>query len=1169
MSQTTLDGSATPFVIASGSTELANDGEAFVVLGSIDNLGTISLNGTGTYTGVPTPADIAYLMLASPTVTLGGGGTLLLANQSDSFVFGNSATTQTLDNSGDTIIGSGVIGVGGAGTLAPGVTVEPIVLVNGAGGVIDANGTQPLSNQGPVSSLILETVLPIINDGLLEATGVGGLYIAAGTVDQSGGGTILASGANVEVDATIVIGGTLQTTGGGQIILTALDGLTAAVTIAAGTALVPNSLAGTIDNQGTLLSSSVSVGGLNIVLASPTVTLRGGGMVDMVANVNKTWGRVAGTDGASHTLVNVDNTIAGFGFLGVPAANNSGTSEPVALTNDSAGVVDATGSINGGDTLILSGGGSTLRNAGLLEATGYGTLFLSGATIDNTGGTILASDSGDVVSLNTVSVSGGQLGATGGGVVVFASGSNTLSASGGVVSIAAGDVLTLDAGVGLTLAAATLNTLGTFLVGGAVVLTSPTLMLTGSGNLQLNEPSAYGIESSIAGIAGETLVNVDSTISGGGEISDGALAVTNDPAGVIDGADLDASVPMLNRGVLTNVSVGLNLPTTIDNAGATLLADAGVVGLYNADIVGGTLAASNGGQFDDGEQYAAGGNATLDGRGGAVTIAAGATLVAWVTVISDPFYLDEPQNLTLLGTVDLLGSISALNTDSFGGGGTFNNEGVLVPGPAGSIAGTLTNTGVIEVPGGTFTVSGAVNGLGSIDIAAGATFELGGTSTNTIDFGGNPNATLAMLAPTHLVYVNYGYVPEANFTGTLANLTMGDTLDFVAARLASADVAGGNTLAVVLTSGATLDYALANLAAGTKVALGSSTPTTTEIFDFSYTATTGTAEPDSTTSGSGSITVTTGDGTADLASVTAFTLDLAVSTTDGVGGLSGTDQLTYDLANLVSFAATFGTSDTLTSLSLDADYGGGSSFYSQPQTFEVINLGTAGAETQNSYVGLISQGSIDVTPVGQLLSDVVIACFAAGTHIATACGEVAVEDLQIGDEVRTAGGRPAPVRWLGHRHVDCRRHPRPHDVTPVRIRPGAFGDGLPHAALLLSPDHAVFVDGALIPVRLLIDGHAIEQRPVEHATYWHVELDRHDVILAEGLPCESFLDTGTRAAFANGGTAVQLQPDFARQVWDGDACAPLVIGGPALVAARARLRDRVVATATDRRTGRG
>ncbi len=70
---------------------------------------------------------------------------------------------------------------------------------------------------------------------------------------------------------------------------------------------------------------------------------------------------------------------------------------------------------------------------------------------------------------------------------------------------------------------------------------------------------------------------------------------------------------------------------------------------------------------------------------------------------------------------------------------------------------------------------------------------------------------------------------------------------------------------------------------------------------------------------------------------------------------------------------------------------------------------------------------------------------------------------------------------------------------------------------MLSPDHAVFVDDVLVPVRHLINGSTIVQEPVAEVTYYHVELATHDVILAEGLPCESYLDTGNRAVFVNGG----------------------------------------------------
>jgi hypothetical protein len=85
----------------------------------------------------------------------------------------------------------------------------------------------------------------------------------------------------------------------------------------------------------------------------------------------------------------------------------------------------------------------------------------------------------------------------------------------------------------------------------------------------------------------------------------------------------------------------------------------------------------------------------------------------------------------------------------------------------------------------------------------------------------------------------------------------------------------------------------------------------------------------------------------------------------------------------------------------------------------------------------------------------------------------------------------------------------------VRIAADAFGLGRPQRDVWLSPDHAVFVDDVLIPVRYLLNDATVRQEDVSTVTYWHVELAAHAVLLADGLPCESFLDTGNRGAFTN------------------------------------------------------
>jgi hypothetical protein len=184
------------------------------------------------------------------------------------------------------------------------------------------------------------------------------------------------------------------------------------------------------------------------------------------------------------------------------------------------------------------------------------------------------------------------------------------------------------------------------------------------------------------------------------------------------------------------------------------------------------------------------------------------------------------------------------------------------------------------------------------------------------------------------------------------------------------------------------------------------------------------------------------------------------------------------------------------------------------------------------------------------------ACYAAGTRILTEWGEVPVEALAVGDRVVSAFGGTAPIVWVGSRRTTCRRHPNPLDVMPVVVTAHAFGPGLPRRDVSLSPDHAVYVEGVLIPVRHLINDRTIRRAKIDTVTYWHVELPSHDVILANGLPAETYLDTGNRASFDNGRGAAMMPPDFARAVWEAEGCADLVQSGKRLVAVRAALATR-------------
>jgi Hint domain len=221
----------------------------------------------------------------------------------------------------------------------------------------------------------------------------------------------------------------------------------------------------------------------------------------------------------------------------------------------------------------------------------------------------------------------------------------------------------------------------------------------------------------------------------------------------------------------------------------------------------------------------------------------------------------------------------------------------------------------------------------------------------------------------------------------------------------------------------------------------------------------------------------------------------------------------------------------------------------------VLTLTEASGSATLNLPGTFTTSEFVVTN-GTAGADVSLAvpCFVAGTRIRTERGAVAVEALQVGDLVPVVmGGNVQPIVWLGHRSIDCRRHREPRLVRPVRICTGAFGPRQPHRDLFLSPDHAVFVAGVLIPVKHLINGGSIAQVPVAFVDYFHVELPCHAVLLAEGLPVESYLAVGDRANFANGGEQVRLHPDFSTLTWEASGCAPLVMSGPQLDAARARL----------------
>ena len=187
-------------------------------------------------------------------------------------------------------------------------------------------------------------------------------------------------------------------------------------------------------------------------------------------------------------------------------------------------------------------------------------------------------------------------------------------------------------------------------------------------------------------------------------------------------------------------------------------------------------------------------------------------------------------------------------------------------------------------------------------------------------------------------------------------------------------------------------------------------------------------------------------------------------------------------------------------------------------------------------------------------------CYVTGTPIRTARGDVVVESLVVGDLAITTSGAHRPIRWLGHRTVCCRVHPSPHEAMPIRISAHAFAENRPSRDLRVSPGHAICVDAVgevLIPAAALVNGTTIVQEQVDTITYWHVELEGgHDIILAENLPCESYIEMGNRSFFAEAETtALHASPD-ASVVTHDDFCRPFHQDGPVVAFVRERLAAR-------------
>ncbi len=203
----------------------------------------------------------------------------------------------------------------------------------------------------------------------------------------------------------------------------------------------------------------------------------------------------------------------------------------------------------------------------------------------------------------------------------------------------------------------------------------------------------------------------------------------------------------------------------------------------------------------------------------------------------------------------------------------------------------------------------------------------------------------------------------------------------------------------------------------------------------------------------------------------------------------------------------------------------------------------------------------DVGGQGTITGD--IPCYCRGTLIATKDGDKRVEDLAIGDEVVTLSGALRPIKWMGRRSFGGRFIQDNKDILPVCIKAGALDENVPQRDLWISPHHAMYVDGVLIEAKDLVNAMSIVQAErAETVEYFHVELETHDVIVAEGALSETYLEDDNRAMFHNAQGYETLYPAAAAVA---PYCAPRLEDGDEVERVRQRLALRAGVSRTHQR----
>jgi fibronectin-binding autotransporter adhesin len=1088
---------------------------------------------------------------------------------------------------GEYDLDGGTLEVGGSSSLILNYAGTGTGTFDLGGGTIEVTGSQLTTNAnialtaGTTSTLDVGTLGAdftgsVTGAGNLEITGSGTATFA----DLSTTGDLDLDGATLNVGSTTATVGQLDGTGTIELSGGALIEGDATDSAFSGTISGTNLNSNGVEKTGsdTLTLDNVTATGVSIYVSEGDLSLTGTDNLSYLAVGEGTAGTAGIAGGASLTI------------SGSQAALQVGDYGGTGTFEQTGGTVTVDGSLNVGNqggtgTYELSEGQLTLgtglddigRNTGSNPA-GSGTLDISG------GGVLELQSGAELILGDRVSATGGEstgkVVQTGGVLEVDAGGALYLSAYGdGEYDLNGG---TLEIGGGSSLFANYNGTGGTAtfdLGGGTIEVTGSELTTNADITLTAGTTSELDVGTLGADFTGSVTGAGNLEITGSGTATFADLSTTGD-------LDLDGAT--LNVGS-TTATVG-----QLDGSGTVEIGAGGdlVVGDATDSIFSGTITGTN---FNTDTVAKVGSDTlTLDNvtstgvqilaYQGSIAIT-GADTLSYVAIgeggDTATASIGDGASLTIDG-VNGAGHAGALQVGDFGGTGTFEQTGgtVTVTGNNALNVGNQGGTGTYELSGGTLQL-GAIDVIGrntSNHAASHGTIDLSGTGLLDVEAGGelilgDNNSAPAEGSGT---ITQTGGVLEVDAGGALYLSAYGNgeydldggTLEIGGSNSLFANYNGTGGTATFDLGGGTIEVTGSELTTNANITL---TGGTTSELNFGGLG----ADLTGALSGSGNLDIT-GPGVATLSgnnsgfsggiTIADGTLELANPQAAGTGPItfSGDPTLEIDGSNLPTdpslvlsqtiYGFAQGDAIDLTGIAYNAINSvtlSGSDELQLTENGETYDFQLAGDFNGDTFQAIQASGTGT-----EIIVNNTTPCYCRGTMILTVRGEIPVEALEIGDHLVTLSGATKQIKWIGRRSYDGRFVKGKREVLPIVIAAGALGDGVPWRDLWVSPEHALYLDGSLVPAKLLVNGMTITQvDAVSELEYFHIEVEPHDVIYAEGAPAETYIECNNRLVFQNAQEFAALYPDARNNTGEFYA-ARLEDGDPSVKVIHARLLAR-------------